>query len=108
MFVTDASVQAKLVGEGLTRKLMVHAGGLMMTRVAFTAGAVGALHSHPHEQVTYVATGRFRVTIGDAVQELAPGDSFYAPPDTPHSVLALEAGELVDVFTPQREDFIHG
>lgn len=106
MFVTDQATPLESVAPGITRKIMAHAGGLMLVRVCFEAGAVGALHSHPHEQVTYVARGRFRVTIGAETRELAAGDSFYAPPHVEHTVTALEAGELADIFTPQREDFL--
>ncbi|HWI62982.1 MAG TPA: cupin domain-containing protein [Symbiobacteriaceae bacterium] len=106
MYVTDTDATWTDLGGGIRRKIMAHAGGLMLVRVAFDAGAQGARHSHPHEQVTYVARGRFAVRIGDAVQTLDTGDSFYAPPHAEHEVLALEAGELVDIFTPQREDFL--
>lgn len=78
----------------------------MMVRVEFKKGAVGALHHHPHRQATYIVAGRFEVTVGDELHELAHGDCFYAPSDVPHGVRALEDGELVDVFTPVRDDFL--
>ena len=34
------------------------------------------------------------------------GDSFLVPPDAVHGAVAVEAGVLVDVFTPMREDFV--
>jgi quercetin dioxygenase-like cupin family protein len=30
------------------------------------------------------------------------------PPDAPHGAVALEAGALIDVFTPARADFLPG
>ena len=33
-------------------------------------------------------------------------DDLLMPPDAVHGVVCLEAGKLVDVFTPMREDFV--
>lgn len=78
----------------------------MLVRVDFERGAVGSMHHHAHRQVTWVAGGRFRATVGDETRELEIGDSFLAERDVPHGVVALEAGTLIDVFTPMREDFL--
>jgi quercetin dioxygenase-like cupin family protein len=56
--------------------------------------------------VSYVAEGRFEVTIGDQTQTIAQGGSFIVPPNVVHGVVALERGRLVDVFTPHRADFL--
>lgn len=94
------------LGGGVQRQMLCHDAGLMMVRVAFAAGAVGDLHHHPHRQVSYVESGRFEVTIGDDARELVAGDAFIVPPDAVHGVVALEAGVLIDVFSPPREDFL--
>ena len=39
-------------------------------------------------------------------QILNAGDSYYVKPDTRHGVKALEDAAILDVFTPQREDFL--
>jgi quercetin dioxygenase-like cupin family protein len=57
-------------------------------------------------QASYVAEGRFEVTVGDETTVLSAGDSFIVPSDTVHGVKALEAGRLVDSFTPHRADFL--
>ena len=77
-----------------------------MVSVEFDAGAVGSMHKHPHRQVTYVASGAFRVTIDGTESVVRAGDSFFVQGDLVHGVMALEAGTLVDVFTPAREDFL--
>lgn len=94
------------LGGGVSRQVLGYDAQLMMVRVRFDAGAVGALHHHPHRQATYVESGQFRVELGDRVRVLEPGDGFFAPPDVEHGVVALEAGVLVDVFAPAREDFL--
>jgi quercetin dioxygenase-like cupin family protein len=95
------------LGGGIRRQILGYDAQLMMVRVRFDTGAVGALHHHPHRQVTLVESGRFQVTVASEARVLEAGDSFFAAPDVPHGVVALEAGVLVDVFTPAREDFLN-
>lgn len=94
------------VGGGVRRQILGHLADLMMVRVDFDADAVGVVHSHPHRQASYVAAGRFRVTVGETVSELGVGDCFITVANVSHGVVALEAGTLVDVFTPRRDDFL--
>ena len=85
---------------------MVSQPQLMQVEFAFDAGAIGALHSHPHVQASYVAEGTFEVTIGDTMAMLSEGGSFIVPSNVVHGVKALTAGRLVDCFTPRRDDFL--
>jgi quercetin dioxygenase-like cupin family protein len=105
-FAISSDLQWDELGAGVRRQLLGHVADLMMVRVDFEAHAVGAVHHHPHRQASYVAAGRFRVTVGDQVRELGVGDCFVTVADVPHGVVALEAGTLVDVFTPARADFL--
>ena len=91
---------------GVRRQILGHDQDLMMVRVEFEQGAVGALHHHPHRQVAYVVSGRFEVTIDDERTELGPGDCFFVAADRVHGVVAREAGTVIDVFTPARADFL--
>jgi len=91
---------------GVRRQVLGHGPDLMMVRVEFERGAIGALHHHPHRQVAYVVSGRFEVTIGEERSVLGPGDCFFVAADRVHGVVAREAGTLIDVFTPAREDFL--
>ncbi|WP_245488438.1 cupin domain-containing protein [Mesorhizobium sp. Pch-S] len=92
--------------DGNRRRVLVHTDELMMVEFGFEKGGVGALHSHPHVQASYIAEGRFEVTIDGRTQTLGVGDSFIVPSNLVHGVKALEAGRLVDSFTPHRADFI--
>ncbi|WP_028032464.1 cupin domain-containing protein [Chelativorans sp. J32] len=94
------------LGGGSRRRVLVHTDELMLVEFTFEEGSVGALHSHPHVQACYVAEGRFEVTIGDRTTILSAGDSFIVPSNTVHGVKAVEAGRLVDSFTPKRRDFL--
>lgn len=93
--------------ENVTRQVLSDHPDLMVVAFRFQAvGAVGALHSHPHVQSTYVQSGRFRFTLGAQEQEFGPGDSFVIPSDQVHGCVCLEPGTLLDNFTPRREDFL--
>ncbi|KKB11918.1 cupin [Devosia geojensis] len=94
------------LGNGNRRRVLIHTPELMQVEFGFDKGAVGALHSHPHIQVSYVAEGRFEVTIDGQTQVVGKGGSFIVPSGLEHGVVALEAGRLVDVFTPHRADFL--
>ena len=106
IFLKSAETAWESVGEGLKRQILCYDSQLMMTRVLFEKGAIGAQHQHPHRQVSYVEEGSFEVDIGGMKQVLSAGDSFFVPPNTDHGVVALEKGALIDVFTPFRESFV--
>jgi len=105
-FVRAAEIGWDKMSEGVRRQVLGHGTDLMIVRVEFDSGGVGAMHHHPHRQASYVASGRFSVTVGEEVTELGVGDCFYPPANMPHGVTALEGGVLIDVFTPVREDFL--
>src|SRR5215468_6355622 len=92
--------------DGNRRRVVLHTDELMMVEFAFEKGAVGALHSHPHVQASYVAEGLFEVTIDGKVRTVGAGGAFIVPSNLIHGVKALEAGRLVDTFTPKRADFL--
>jgi quercetin dioxygenase-like cupin family protein len=108
MFVEADARDWEVAGEGVRRRILTHDERMMMVEVAFKAGAVGAPHSHPHAQCSYVASGVFDVTIAGRTQRLSAGDAFLVPGDAVHGVVAVEKGTLIDVFTPPRIDFLTG
>jgi quercetin dioxygenase-like cupin family protein len=91
---------------GVTRKILGYDDALMMVVVKFETGAIGALHHHPHRQVSYVAAGKFDAEIDGVKRTIKAGDCFFVAPDLEHGVVALEPGMLIDVFAPAREDFL--
>ena len=51
-WVPHDQTQAQPGGEGVTRRILAYTDGLMCVENTFAAGARGALHSHPHTQIT--------------------------------------------------------
>ncbi len=94
------------VDTGLSRKVGAYNDNLMCVEVHFEAGTVAPMHSHPHEQITYVISGKFEFTVGDETRTVSAGDSLYKQPNIVHGATCLEAGTLLDMFTPHREDFL--
>ena len=94
------------LGGGTSRRVLAYTENLMIVEVNFEAGSVGSVHTHPHCQNTYVQSGRFRFTVDGEPVEVGPGDTLAFPSNIPHGTLCLEAGTLLDIFTPMREDFL--
>ena len=91
---------------GVKRRILTYNDQLMVVEVAFDKTAVGKLHQHPHIQASYVAEGAFEVTISGKTEILAKGESFIVPSNEWHGCRALEAGVLLDTFTPMRAEFL--
>ncbi len=63
-WVYHAEALPQTAGEGVTRRVLAYTDGLMCVENTFEKGAVGALHHHPHTQITYVVSGAFDFTGG--------------------------------------------
>lgn len=80
--------------------------GLMFSVVTLEPNSVVLLHSHPHEQMGILISGRLEFTIGGITKIVGPGDIWRIPSGVPHKVVTLEAKSVaLDVFHPIREDY---
>lgn len=102
----ESELQWENPGPGIRRQIMGYDGQLMIVKVKFDKGAVGTQHEHFHSQATYVASGKFELTIGGEKKILSAGDGYYVAPDELHGCVCLEEGILIDTFSPHREDFL--
>ena len=91
---------------GSRRRVLLSLPELMLVEFSFDKGGIGALHSHPHVQASYIAEGAFDVTIDGVTETIAAGGGYIVPSGLIHGVKALEAGRLIDSFTPRRDDFL--
>lgn len=106
MVVNYENVKPTKAGEGVERKILASGGTMMSVEVTFEKGAIGAIHTHPHEQISYVLSGSFEFDLNGEKHIIKTGDSYYVEPNVPHGVIALENSVILDIFTPQREDFL--
>lgn len=105
-WVFGADTDIEQVASGVARKILAYCDEMMCVENSFEEGAIGAMHSHPHTQITYVAEGAFEFTIGDDKKVVRKGDTLLKQNGVAHGCVCLEKGILVDFFTPMREDFV--
>jgi quercetin dioxygenase-like cupin family protein len=78
----------------------------MLVRHVMEKGWVGVRHNHPHEQLVYIIRGHIQFHDSDRTFDAGVGDSFVVPGGMEHQASALEESEVLDLFTPAREDYV--
>ena len=90
---------------GVHRRVLSCGDELMVVQFRIAPGAEVPAHSHPHEQVGHVVSGRMQFRIGDEVRELGPGDGYSVPGGVVHGATGVTEVIAVDSFHPVREDY---
>jgi quercetin dioxygenase-like cupin family protein len=90
---------------GLRRQVMSYSPSMMLVRHTMKQGWAGARHSHPHEQMVYVVSGHIVFEHPGHSFEAKAGESFLVPGGVEHQARALADSEVLDIFTPMREDY---
>lgn len=106
VWVMHADAIPQQVSPGVVRRILAYTDGLMCAEHHFEKDAAGSMHSHPHTQLTYVASGVFEFVIGGEKRRVSAGDTLLKQNGVEHGCVCLEAGILVDIFAPMREDFL--
>lgn len=106
IWLSGKDIEGQPAGEGVTRIIKSYTDELMVVENHFKKGAVGALHHHPHTQITYVVSGKFEFTIGEEKRIVEAGDTMLKKDGIEHGCVCLEEGILLDIFSPMREDFV--
>ncbi len=78
----------------------------MVTKMNYKVGDKVPLHSHPNEQSGYVISGEYLIKYGQTEAILKKGDSYSIPENIEHSWEVISGGEVIDVFTPPRKDYL--
>jgi quercetin dioxygenase-like cupin family protein len=91
----------------LGRQLVVGQ-NIMLARVLLKKGCVVPEHSHPNEQLTFIATGALKFWIDGKEMVVNAGECLTIPPNMPHKAEALEDTVDFDVFNPPRADWMSG
>ena len=99
-------VEPQDLGGGVVRRVLAYSDDLMVVESTFEKGAVGSLHHHPHTQITYVVSGVFEFEIDGVKSVVKKGDTLLKMNDVVHGCVCLEAGVLLDIFNPYRQDFV--
>lgn len=101
------TVEAERLNPLVIRKA-IHGQNMTIARFELRKDAVVPEHSHVNEQVSMVQRGALRFVIDGREQTVRAGGCVVIPPHAVHRVDALEDSEVLDVFSPAREDWIRG
>jgi quercetin dioxygenase-like cupin family protein len=92
--------------EGIERQMVIGE-RIMIVRFRFVPFLVTPEHTHPHEQMSIIVSGRVRFFIEGKERIASPGDVLHFPPDCLHGATMMdEEVVLIDIFSPIREDFL--
>ena len=103
-FRYDEAEEAEPV-PGVKRRMLSCGDRVQIIEFFLPKGAVFPMHTHPHEQTGYIASGKLHVRIGYEEADLGPGDGYFVPSNAEHGTRAIEDCVNIDVFSPPREEY---
>ena len=107
MFFKYSETEVHKLAPDCTRHVLARTDNLLICRLDMEKGHTAPLHHHPHEQCTYIISGRVEITHGDEKQILCAGDSVSFQSNVPHTYYCLEDSAALETFTPMRDDIIN-
>lgn len=78
----------------------------MVTKMLYKTTNFVPFHKHPNEQSGYIISGKYKLKFDGEEYLLSEGDTYSIPANVEHSIEIIEAGQVVDVFTPIRQDYL--
>ena len=84
-------------------KPLMRGDSMELLEVHVKAGVASLIHSHSHESLVYVVSGRLKTIINNETFVLGPGDVCRHPRAVGHRVEALEDTVFVEVKSPPIE-----
>jgi quercetin dioxygenase-like cupin family protein len=102
-----ADVPTEQVAPGIERRFLT-AARMTIARFSLARGAVVPLHKHDHEQVSYVVSGALRFRVAGEETLVRGGEALQIPSWAEHSVEVVEDADVIDVFSPVRQDWVDG
>ena len=106
-FGSFTTIEPEQITDKISRRVLAGDQG-MLVWWDIKAGGHAAAHSHPHEQIVWMVSGKMDFRIGDVRRVMGPGDVAVIPGGTEHEGWFLEDTLVADVFAPPREDFLSG
>lgn len=83
-----------------------HSNTITCAHISIKAGVQLPQHSHVHEQWSHLLQGEMEFTVGDETRVIKAGETAYVPSHVPHSARTIGDCQLIDVFSPVREDWV--
>ncbi len=104
----DAQKLNQMPGLETTILTGLHGEKMMMVLNSTLPGFTVPMHSHPHEQIGIVYSGKAILRIGEEERIAQKGDFYCIPANVIHGDTCIgdEPFVMLDIFNPIREDFI--
>jgi quercetin dioxygenase-like cupin family protein len=91
---------------GIKRRTLASGKTMYQMLATLEAGSKMPAHQHPQEQIVYMLSGRMKLIVDGTPHDMEPGDSFYLAPNVPHGVESIEESQVIDTFSPPRDEYL--
>ena len=94
------------VRPGVSRKVF-SGDGATLAWTTLEPGHQPRPHSHAHEQIVYIVSGRARFRVGDEEAIVGPGEMLVVPPNVEHWAETIGDEPVLDlsIFSPRRDEY---
>jgi len=106
-FSSFASLPEERISDKVSRRVVSGNQG-MVVWWSIEAGVHVETHQHPSEQIVWMLEGKMEFRIGDERHMCGPGDILVIPAGVEHECWFREDTQVIDIFSPPREDFLTG
>ena len=103
--VSKNSVKSIEMLPGIYRKTLVYNNNMMLCYFSLNKNSYIPLHSHEEHQIGYVITGKLQFETEKGNIVVGAGDSYVFESNEKHGATILEDSEVIDVFSPSRNDY---
>ena len=98
-------LESKELVKGFHAKI-VHMKNMTIILFDIEQGSVLPEHHHVHEQTSSVLRGELKLNIDGTTVVGKPGNVIVIPSNVSHSAVAITDCQVIDVFSPIREDYL--
>jgi quercetin dioxygenase-like cupin family protein len=106
-FSSIANAPEEKITDKITRRV-ISGEQCMIVWWNILSGAHLDAHSHRHEQVFWMLSGKMEMRIGEERRTCGPGEIGVIPGGVEHEAWFHEDTQVIDIFAPPREDFLTG
>ena len=90
---------------GIYRKTLTYNKNMMLCHFILNKSSKIPLHSHKERQIGYVLKGKLKFITENGEFMAKEGDSYVFDSNEKHGAIILEDTDVIDVFSPTREDY---
>jgi quercetin dioxygenase-like cupin family protein len=103
--VNKSSVKSIEALPGIYRKTLIYNDNMMLCHFFLEENSDVPLHSHKEHQIGYVIKGKIQFYTENEKFIAEEGGSYVFESNEKHGAKILEDSEVIDVFSPSREDY---